>query len=317
MDKKQVIVIVGPTGVGKTKVAQALAQKLDTEIIQADSRQVYRHMDIGTAKPEAALCHQVRRHLIDIVEPDQYFSAGRYRELAMQLIEDIIARGKLPVVEGGSGLYVRALIDGLFSDPSADNTYRQKLKASAKGQGSNYLHEQLKQLDPLAAKRLHPHDEFRIIRALEIYHNTGKPISHWHTQATSPAKYDFKLYGLTCARPVLYERINRRVDEMLERGLLDEVRRLLSLGYHRELNSMQGLGYRHMLVYLEANGDLALAVSLMKRDTRRYAKRQLTWFRKDARICWLDYSPAEKAMTMAGKIMLNYQLKTGFPKADC
>ncbi len=304
MNKKQVIVIAGPTGVGKTRVAQVLAQQLNTEIIQADSRQVYRYMDIGTAKPEAALCHQVKRHLIDVVEPDQRFSAGRYRKLVIPVIEGLIAKGKIPVVEGGSGLYIRALVDGLFSGPGADRAYRQKLKESARGQDSNYLHDKLKRVDPICAGRLHPHDEFRIIRALEVYHNTGRPISDWHTQPNPAAEYDFKLYGLVCPRPQLYEQIELRVDEMLAAGLLEEVQGLLEMGYHRELNSMQGLGYRQMLSYLEGDCDLTGAVASMKQDTRRFAKRQLTWFRKDTRICWFDYPTAMDAITIAEKIIL-------------
>ncbi len=172
----------------------------------------------------------------------------------------------------------------------------------ARQKGDNHLHKQLQQVDPICAERLHPHDEFRIIRALEVYHTTGKPISHWHAQPDPVAEYGFKLYGLSSVRPALYERINRRVDEMLAAGLLEEVKRLLEMGYHRELNSMQGLGYRHMLAYLDGDCDLACAVEKMKRDTRRYAKRQLTWFRKDTRICWFDYPPDVDAEAMAERL---------------
>jgi tRNA dimethylallyltransferase len=295
--------------VGKTGVAQVLAQRLATEIIQADSRQVYRYMDIGTAKPGTAERRRVKRHLIDVVDPDEYFSAGSYRRLALQAIDGLIAQGKIPLVEGGSGLYIRALVDGLFPGPGADNAYRQQLKKLAGQRGSHYLHQELARVDPLSAARLHPHDEVRIIRALEVYQHTGRPISHWHTQPALSSDYHFRIYGLSCPRPQLYERINQRVERMLEEGLLKEVEGLLEMGYHAGLNSMQGLGYRHMLAYLRGDSDLVQAVGLMKRDTRRYAKRQLTWFRSDTRICWLDFPPGMEAEAMAEKIWL--KLKRG------
>jgi tRNA dimethylallyltransferase len=305
MPQNIVIVIIGPTGVGKTKVALALARKLATEIIHADSRQVYRYMDICTAKPGLAERRQVKHHLIDVVDPDQYFSAGRYRQLALQAIDDLITRGKTPLVEGGSGLYIRALVDGLFPGPGADKTYRRQLRELASQRGSDYLYRELKRVDPISATRLHSNDEVRIIRALEIYHNTGQSASHWYNQPMPASGYNFKLYGLNCPRPQLYEQIDRRVDNMLEEGLLEEVKRLLEMGYHRELTSMQSLGYRHMLAYLQGDYDLDQAVDLMKRDSRRYAKRQLTWFRRDRRIRWFDFSPGMDPAVMADKIWLD------------
>ncbi len=297
---------------GKTEVSQALARKLDTEIIQADSRQVYRYMDIGTAKPPPALCRLVKRHLIDVVNPDEHFSAGRYRRLALPVLESLIAEGKPPVVEGGSGLYIRALVDGLFEGPAADKSYRKKLKSLAKERGVSYLYQELERVDPAGAERLHPNDCVRIIRALEVYHNTGKSISDWHTKAPPSSGFSFRMYGLSCPRPQLYERINCRVDEMLKEGLLKEVEGLLDLGYHSELNSMQGLGYKHMSAYLRGDCDMASAVSLMKRDTRRYAKRQLTWFRADNRICWLDFPAGMDAERVADKIYFELEQATGF-----
>jgi tRNA dimethylallyltransferase len=290
MKQKSVIVLVGPTGIGKTKVAQALAKKLSAEIIHADSRQIYRYMDICTAKPGFAERKQIKHHLIDVVNPDQCFSAGLFRNLALTAIEEILAKGKIPVVEGGTGLYIRALMDGLFSGPGADHTYRKQLKALAGKQDNDYLYRELTRVDPISAARLHPKDEIRIIRALEIYHQTGQPASYWHTKPSPASLYEYKIYGLNCPREQLYERINRRVERMFEAGLLEEVKHLLDMGYKKEMNSMQSLGYRHILAYLRGDYDLKQALSLMKRDTRRYAKRQLTWFRRDSRIFWFDLS---------------------------
>ncbi len=303
MNKKQVIVIVGPTGIGKTSLAQNLAGRLDTQIIHADSRQVYRYMDVGTAKPDMAAQNAVKHHLIDVVAPDECFSAGMYRTMALRAIEDIINMRRIPIIEGGTGLYIRALLEGLFSAPAADRDYRDHLMELSAQKEGDYLYNELEQIDPKTAERLHPNDQIRIIRALEVYHLTGHPISVLHKRCLPEPKYDFRLFGLNCKRELLYERINKRVLKMMENGLLDEVRKLLDMGYNKGHISMQGLGYRHMLDYLDGVYQLDMAVSLLQRDTRRYAKRQLTWFRKNPDIRWFDFSNSGKGDKIADKML--------------
>ncbi len=285
---KELIVICGPTGVGKTHLAVQLAREFSAEIVHADSRQVYRGMDIGTAKPVGAELAAVSHHMLDVADPDEPYNAGIYSRQASKIIEQLLSAGKTPIVEGGTGLYIRALTDGLFEGPGADYEYRKRLEEEADREGLDVLYQRLKRLDPETAQRLAPADRMRIIRALEVAEVTGKPISAWHKE-TPDSPYNCLRIGLTAPRAMLYERIEQRVDRMIERGLVDEVKGLLERGYTEELNSMQGMGYKQVVLYLRNQISLDEAISLIKRDSRRFAKRQLTWFRKDERIHWFSY----------------------------
>lgn len=282
--------IVGPTATGKTAVGIELAKMLDGEIISADSMAVYKSMDIGTAKPTPREQAQVPFHLINVVCPDEEFSVAEFKRLAEETIEDILRRGKRPILVGGTGLYMRALTGGLnIPAVPPDWELRERLNTEAAEFGGERLLERLREVDPVTAARLHPKDIKRIIRALEVHAHTGLPISHFHAVAgREAAKYDVRLFGLTMSRPTLYKRIDDRVDELIRSGLVDEVRGLLAKSYTLDMTSMRGLGYKEIVGYLLGNYDLETAVSILKRDTRRFAKRQYTWFRADASICWID-----------------------------
>ncbi|HOC38051.1 MAG TPA: tRNA (adenosine(37)-N6)-dimethylallyltransferase MiaA [Thermodesulfobacteriota bacterium] len=287
--KQKIIIIVGPTGIGKTALSLSLAERLDAEIVAADSVQVYRYLDIGSAKPTAEEQARVPHHLIDVVNPDEDFSAGQYRQEAQQSIERIIIRGKPVIVSGGTGLYVKALTRGLVAQTGGTQATRQELRERVATQGKGSLFEELKRVDPDSARRIHPNDTFRIIRALEVYCETGVPISQYragHDFKESP--YNCLQIGMTLDRAELYRRINERCDRMITLGFPEEVRWLLYRGYHCSLKSMQTLGYRHLCSWLEGKLPLEEAVQTMKRDTRRYAKRQMTWFGSDPTIIWFD-----------------------------
>jgi tRNA dimethylallyltransferase len=286
--KPSIIVVCGPTGIGKTAAAIEIAETFGGEIISADSMQVYRLMDIGTAKPTAEEKARIPHHLVDIVAPDEDFDAARFASLARPLIFALNRRNKLPVVAGGTGLYVKALIHGLSQARPAAPEIRRKLKEEAASQGTSALHARLGRIDPQAAARIHPNDGFRIIRALETYEVTGRPISDHHCKhgfAESPFRA-LKI-GLTMDRKALYERINQRVDLMIAAGLLVEVKGLLGKGYSEKLKAMQSIGYRHMADYLAGRLSWEESVRTLKRDSRRYAKRQMTWFRADSEVTWI------------------------------
>ena len=285
------VVVAGPTAAGKTKAGLDLALLLNGEIISGDSMQVYRYMDIGTAKIKPVEMKGVPHHLIDIKDPDESFSVAEFQSLARQKIREIAHRGRLPILVGGTGLYIQAVIDDYtFTDQGSVTSYRKRLYALANEKGNRSLHEQLSRVDPAGAEKIHENDLKRVVRALEYYAVTGRPISENNTagERAAMSKYNAVLIGLAVERQELYERINRRVDKMMEEGLLEEVRSLLKRGYTRESPAMQGLGYKQVLGYLDKEYDLATAIELIKRDTRRFAKRQLTWFRKDPRIHWFN-----------------------------
>jgi len=274
--------------VGKTEVAIVLAEPLGADIISADAMQVYRYMDIGTAKPTEEQRARVRHHLIDVVDPDEPFSAALFKTMAGAIIRDLDQKGRLVFVVGGTGLYIKALTRGLFAGQEQDEVVRKKLKKEAKTLGLAVLYQRLQKVDPAAAARIHPNDTYRIIRALEVYQATGQPISHYQkAHGFGDCPYRTLKIGLTLDRNILYDRINRRVDLMLASGLLEEVKWLLDQGYPSTLKSMQSIGYRHMADYLEHRIAWDEAVRLFKRDTRRYAKRQLTWFKADPEILWM------------------------------
>jgi tRNA dimethylallyltransferase len=284
----RVIVVCGPTGIGKTRTAIHLAQRFRGEIIGADSMQIYRRMDIGTAKPTPEEQALVKHHMVDIVDPDTPYDAARYADEAGQVIGHLHERGVVPVVAGGTGLYIKALIYGLFDSRPPDSACRRNLEQLADTHGSAYLHARLAALDPAAAAGTHVNDRFRIIRALETFETTGRPMSALQKEHrfAEPRFATFRI-GLTMPREMLYDRIERRVDQMVAEGLLEEVRRLLVQGYPATLKSMQSIGYRHMVDYLNSGVPWEETLLLLKRDTRRYAKRQFTWFRADPDIVWI------------------------------
>jgi len=301
------LIIVGPTGSGKTEVALKLVNSIKGEIISADSRQIYRGMDIGTDKVSAEIRKEVPHHLIDVADPEQVFTVFDFKKKAEKIIRDLQRENLLPVVVGGTGLYIKAIVDGIFPGPSANWKLRQELLQQAKIEGIDVLYRELRQVDPEAASRIHPHDERRIIRALEVYKLTRVPIS-WHQRdKTFGYKGKMVMVGLKWKRPTLYRIIEERVDRMIEKGLVEEVKALTERGCDDSLPSMQGLGYRQILRYLKGEISLDEAIQLIKRDTRRFSKRQLTWFKKERRIIWLqreDFPSSEKCADKIIEILL-------------
>jgi tRNA dimethylallyltransferase len=293
--------------VGKTPAAVSVAEALDGEIISADSRQIYRGMDIATAKPGPEALARVPHHLLDIVEPDEIFSAGRYREMARRIILRLYEKGKTPVVVGGTGLYIRALLYGLWQGPRARWDLRDRLHEEERIFGPGHLHRKLAGMDPEAALRIHPRDLAKTVRALEVVLLTGIPLTQHHEEHRNRAKLvdtgHCVIIGLRRDRENLYRQINHRVDEMFDSGLVEEVERLLSRGYHEDLPSMRGLGYRQVVGYLRGKYSLQEAIVLVKRDTRHYAKRQMTWFRKERHVQWVDLSPGDEAQKAAEKVL--------------
>ena len=298
------IAIVGPTATGKTALAIALAQRLGGEIVGADSRQVYRQMDIGTAKPTAEERALAPHHLIDVIDLDQEFSLAQYLEQAGAALEDVWSRGKQPLLVGGSGQYVWALLEG-WRVPRLppQRELRRELGERADRQGAEALHRELAQVDPKAAARIDPRNVRRVIRALEVHKVTGRPISYW--QEKGPPPWEVLTLGLTCPRQELYERIDARVDSMMEAGLVEEVRGLLSMGYDPSLASMSGIGYKQVCQHLAGDLDLATAVARIKTSTHRLARQQYTWFRlDDGRIRWLEGDDAvDEAVALAEQFL--------------
>jgi tRNA dimethylallyltransferase len=294
-DMDSVIVIVGPTASGKTKISIELAKDINGEIISADSMQVYRLMDIGTAKPDVEEMSGIKHYLIDEVLPDEEFSVARFKELALKYIKEIKSKGKIPIIAGGTGLYINSLIYNIdFSETDIDWDLRGQLKKEAENKGNKFLHDKLREIDPEAADRIHINDTKRTIRAIEVFKTTRKPISyHQELSKLNPPEYNFILVGLRMDRQKLYERINKRVDMMLEAGLVKEVKKIKKLGYDKYSVAMQGLGYKEILAYLRGELTYEECVDLVKRDTRRYAKRQITWFKKTAGIYWIDIDKYE------------------------
>ena len=285
----KLLCLLGPTAVGKTEIAIELAQHLNAEIVSVDSRQIYRQMDIGTAKPTPEEQQAAPHHLIDCVDISQPFSVADYQSLADTAIADIQNRGKQVLLVGGAGLYFRAVIDGLFEGPGADPAVRERFEQEAAQHGADALHERLRACDPESADRIHPNNVVRVIRALEVYELTGVPMSEhqqqWHREKQ---RYPFIAFGLTMPRALLYHRIEQRVDVMLANGLIAEVESLLATGYARDTIALQSFGYKELITYLDGECTYTEAISQLKQNTRRFAKRQLTWFRKDTRIEWID-----------------------------
>jgi len=291
-ERIKIVIIQGPTASGKSELAVRLAESLSGEIVNADSMQVYRGMDVGTAKPSPEMRRRVPHHLIDIIDPSCPFSAADFRREAQIAIRDIHSRGKKVFIVGGTGLYIKALTRGLIDSPGGSEVIRERLKAVAQDLGNCELHKRLFEIDPDAAEKLHPNDLVRIIRALEVYELTGRSVSEFRNRHGfgSEEGYSCLKIGIAADKGELYRRIDDRVDWMIRNGLVEEVRQLLSQGCHPGLKSMGSLGYRQVSAYISGEYSLDEAIRLIKRDTRRYAKRQMTWFRKDDEIIWFEYS---------------------------
>ncbi|MFR9708946.1 tRNA (adenosine(37)-N6)-dimethylallyltransferase MiaA [Paenibacillus sp. MB22_1] len=293
-DKPKLLVLLGPTAVGKTKLSIELARDLSCEIISGDSMQVYRGMDIGTAKITKEEMGGIPHHLIDVLDPDEPFSVALFQEWCRKLIPEITERGHLPFIVGGTGLYIESVCyEFQFTEAGADEEFRARQQAFAETYGVQALHAKLAEVDPKSAERLHPNDVRRVIRALEIFHITGETLSSQLEKQQKQSPYELCLIGLTMDRQMLYKRIERRIDEMLRLGLVDEVRGLLRKGYSRDAVSMQGLGYKEIVEHLVDGVPLEAAVEKLKRDTRRFAKRQLSWFRHMKDINWIDVGDGE------------------------
>ena len=290
MERKPFVVLTGPTAVGKTALSIELAKAISGAIISADSMQVYKHMDIGSAKIMPEEMEGIRHYLVDEFEPDEEFHVARFVERAKECLNEIYREGKIPIIVGGTGFYIQALLyDVNFSEQNTNTEYRKELEYLAEEKGAEYLHKMLKEVDAASAEAIHANNRKRVIRALEFYHLTGTKISeHNETEKQKTSPYNFAYFVLTDNRKHLYERIEKRVDMMIKNGLVEEVQKLKDMSYHREMVSMQGLGYKEILDYLDGKMTLEEAVSLIKKETRHFAKRQLTWFRRERDVIWFD-----------------------------
>lgn len=303
LPKPRLLVLVGPTAAGKTKLSLELAQRYNCEIISGDSMQVYRGLDIGTAKASEEERRLVPHQLIDIHDPAYPFSVAEFQERVRSLIPDIQARGRLPFIVGGTGLYIESVCYGYqFTDAGTDELFRREQDAYADQYGEAALHAKLEAVDPASAQRLHPNDRRRVIRALEIARLTGKPLSEHMTDQKRESPYELCIVGLTMDRALLYKRIEDRIEAMLKMGLVDEVRRILAAGCPKDSVSMQGLGYKEIIGYLDGLYSYEKAVELLKRNTRRFAKRQLSWFRHMKDINWIDVTDSAKFSAQLGQI---------------
>lgn len=309
MDRKPLIILAGPTAVGKTSLSIRLAKETGGEIISADSMQVYRHMDIGSAKITKEEMEGVPHYLVDVLEPEEEFNVVRFQQMAKEAAERIWEKGKIPLVVGGTGFYIQALLYDIdFTENDGDESYRRQLEQKASDEeGASELYEMLKAVDLKAAQEIHPRNIKRIVRALEFYHQTGKKISeHNETQRQKSSPYNYAYFVLTDERGRLYERIDRRVDLMMEQGLLDEVRYLKKRGVRKDSTAMQGLGYKELYAYLDGEYPLDEAVRIIKRDTRHFAKRQLTWFKRERDVIWADKSVIGQDEQKLADYMLGY-----------
>jgi len=289
MDNK-IVVLVGPTAVGKTYVSVELAKRLNTEIISADSMQIYKEMNIGTAKITREEAQGIIHHMIDIIKPDESFSVSEFKSESEKIIDNILEKSQIPIIVGGSGLYVNSLIYDLdFGNAKSDNKIRDYFTSLYNEHGEDFLYEKLKEVDPESAEKIHKNNVKRVIRALEVHEITGQKFSELNTDIRKQSKkYDCILIGLNMDRKILYERINKRVDKMLSDGLIEEVKSLIEKGYDKNLVSMQGIGYKEIVDYLEGKTELEETVNILKRNTRRFAKRQFTWFLRDINVKWFN-----------------------------
>jgi len=295
--ERRIIVIAGPTCSGKTQIGIKLAKELNAEIISADSRQIYKYLNIGTAKPTSNQLKEIKHHFINELNPDDGYDVSKYESEARKRIKKIYSKNKFPIVVGGSGLYIKALSDGIVETPLKDSDFRKKLENERNIYGNIFLHDKLKKVDPVSADKIHPSYWKRVVRALEVIHLTGKTITEIHNKQKKQDQYKFDNYILNWDREILYKNIEFRVDKMFDEGLVNEVEQLLNKGFSKTLNSLNTVGYKETISFLENDISLERAIELTKRNTRRYAKRQLTWFRKDKRNIWIDiktYKDLEK-----------------------
>jgi tRNA dimethylallyltransferase len=305
----KIIVLCGPTAVGKTDLSLQIAEKFSCEILSVDSMQVYRHMDIGTAKPSREERGHIPHHLIDIVDPDEHYTLGRFVKDADEAIQNIYRHNKIPLLAGGTGLYFKGLFQGVFAENDLlaeqvedkenqkTESTRNELRKRHQEEGNEALHRELTDIDPKSAERIHPNDTQRLLRGLEVFYITGRPWSqHLANQSRNSVRYQSLKIGLSRPRPELYERIDQRVRLMVKQGLLDEVKKLLAMGYSRKLKAMQAIGYRHMINFLEGGWSWDQTLALLARDTRHYAKRQFTWFNSDPEISWYDVQQKSKIL---------------------
>lgn len=301
--ERKVIVIAGPTCSGKTKVGINTAQQIKSEIISADSRQLYKLLDIGTAKPSENELKKVRHHFINFLEPDTYYNVSTFEDEALAVIDQLHQQNKIPIVVGGSGLYIKALVDGLFNSVDTDEDFREELKIKREKFGNQFIYDELKKVDPESASKMLPQNWKRVMRALEVFHLTGEPIWKFQQSYQRDSSLQFYQFGLEWDRKILYQNIEARVDQMMDDGLVDEVKRILDLGYTEKDNSLNTVGYKEIISYMKNEISLDRAIELIKRNTRRYAKRQLTWFRKDERIKWLKIDNEDDLLIVHDKIL--------------
>jgi tRNA dimethylallyltransferase len=288
--KKPLVILTGPTAVGKTELSIELARRIHGEIISADSMQVYRRMDIGSAKITPEEMGGIPHYLIDVLEPTEEFNVVTFQHMAKAAMEEIYAKNHIPIIVGGTGFYIQSILNDIsFTETESNTSLREQLEEEARVHGAQWLHDRLREVDEKAAEEIHPNNVKRVIRALEFYRETGGRISeHNQEQKQKQSPYNFAYFVLNMDRARLYERIEYRIDKMMEQGLLDEVKRLQAEGCHPGMVSMQGLGYKELLAYLQGECTLEEAISILKRDTRRFAKRQLTWFRREQEVCWVE-----------------------------
>lgn len=305
--KKPLVILSGPTACGKSALSVSLAKRINAEIISADSMQVYKGFDIGTAKVTTSEMQGIPHYMIDEMEPEEECNVFEFQYRARHYIEDIHSRGKIPMIVGGTGFYIQSVLYDIdFSEEPSDRSYRRQLEQIAEEKGSLYLHEKLKEIDPDAAAAIHPNNQKRVIRALEFFHETGDKISdHNRIQQQKGSPYQFAYFVLNRKRDILYDRINRRVDLMVQDGLVEEVARLLKEGCREDYLSMQGLGYKEIVPYIQGKCSLEEATDLLKKNTRHFAKRQITWFKREKDVCWINYEDfaSEEAML---EYMINY-----------
>ena len=308
--KKPLVILTGPTAVGKTALSIMLAKAIGGEIISADSMQVYRYMDIGTAKIKPEETEGVPHHLIDVLNPTEDFNVTAFQTMAKQAINEIYSRGRIPIVAGGTGFYIQSLLYDISFEETEVSSYREELTAYYEAYGAHALHEELKKVDPISYEEIHENNVKRVIRALEFYHDTGYPISeHNKAQRQKESPYNFEYFVLNDDREALYRRIEERIDAMIEMGLIEEVQGLLDYGCQPDMVSMQGLGYKEIISYLNGECSLEEAVYILKRDTRHFAKRQLTWFRREKEVTWID-----RTSFSSEEEMLEYMLNRLFQK---
>lgn len=308
--KKPLVILTGPTAVGKTALSIKLAKAINGEMISADSMQVYKYMDIGTAKIMSNEMDGIKHYLIDVLDPKEDFNVFTFQTMAKQALEEVYAKGKIPIVVGGTGFYIQSLLYDIAFENTEVSAYRAELTAEYEQYGVHALHERLKDIDPISYEEIHENNVKRVIRALEFYHDTGYPISqHNQEQREKESPYNFEYFVLNDDRAVLYNRIEQRIDIMVEQGLVNEVQKLLDYGCTPDMVSMQGLGYKEIVSYLQGDCSLEESIYILKRDTRHFAKRQLTWFRREKAITWVDKNLFETEDKMLTFMLENLQEK--------